>query len=227
MKKILFIFSLLLCIPTFSFELEDLIGEWKEISFACVNPSNKLNLHINEEFIEGIDSQVLFDTRNDLNNPELGLVQINHENMTVESRFNTTLRDSNNGFCRARTIWSGSYSIQNGELAQTVDRVQNIRVIGYTPDDRIVRMIPTIEYPLLIFRYTKDTKLYKQEGCPKYPAEVSSGTAVMKFRVIYTGTDQKHLHLFPQSSENTCMGEHSYLHFKFRNKTNSTIEIHG
>lgn len=230
MKRILVVFSLIFCISAFSFEVEDLIGEWKEMGFVCIDKDSEVTLydHHRKEFLEIFDEDMLFETRDHLDNLESVTINIDDENMVMESKFNTGIEDAHLNFCRARTLWSGSYRIQNKEMARAVGEVQNRRIINFKEGSPTTHITPVIEYPLLIFTYTKNTRFYKQEGCPsRQPAEVSSGTLFVKFRVIHTEVDQQSLIFIPQNVSNTCFGDNQYLHFKFRKKIDNMTEIHG
>ncbi|MDE0151270.1 MAG: hypothetical protein OXK80_02075 [Bdellovibrionales bacterium] len=230
MKRILVIFSLIFCVSAFSFELEDLIGEWKEMGFTCIDKNSEFipYNHHRTQFLEMFDEDMLFETRDHLDNLESSTINIDDENMVIESKFDTDTQDDQGDFCRARTVWSGSYRIQNKEAARAVDEAQNRRIINWEEGAPIVHIAPVVEYPLLVFTYTKSTKFYKQEGCPsKQPAEVSSGTLFVKFRVIHTEIDQRSLIFIPQNIRNTCLGDNQYLHFKFRKKKDNTTEVHG
>ncbi len=215
----LFIISLVFYLyPVFSFELKDLVGSWKEVNTVCIIPSEEINVYGYNDSIENSQTEILFDTRDDLDNPEPSLMWIHaNGNMTVRSKFFNTSRDSNNNFCRSRTTWSGTYSVDQDELNAFNQQQNEFQSIRYNRvSDSVIRMTPAVIYPEITYTYEKVTKPYRKEGCPTGPKETSLRTVFMRFNIVEADRDRQHLYLYLHSNENRCMGENRHLYLMFR-----------
>ena len=209
MKNLFLFFSAFFCFSSFSFEVEDLIGEWKEMGFVCLIENNQMNLydHHHEEFVEIFEEKPLFDFRDRMEDKlESSSIKIDENNMIIESKFDTNVVDAEGHFCRARTLWSGSYRIEDRGFAYAVNSIVNRKVVFFPEDSPTTQIMPIVKYPLLVFRYTKNTKFYNQEGCPKGDVldpvnNTSVGTFFIKFRIMKTDVDQQSLIFIPSKFE--------------------------